>query len=493
MSLPGPPADGAAPSRRNDVPVWVVGVAIGVMIAMVVAVVLMLTHDSSGKPKESYPNAWDPRIAPYASIAEKERGLLFKHPVRVLFLSPTAFEKTVTTDEGELDKADREELEQYSGLLRAFGLIAGDIDLFDALNEASSAGTLAYYSLEDKQITVRGTSVTTAVRATLVHELTHVLQDQYFDIGDRMAALDKASEKGDSATQAEVLRSIIEGDAVRVEDLYRRSLPASQRKAMAAAEKEDQRGGRQRLAEVPAIVVTMQSSPYVLGQGLVKAVATKGGNKGVDALLRDSPTHENVLLDPMRVLGNDTSAELVARPTLEPGEKKFDSGEFGVVSLYLMLAERLPLAEALAAADGWGGDAYVAYDRDDEACARMTFQGRTTRDSARMGTALVRWVRAGPSGSASVSRSGETVTVQSCDPGADAAGGRDVSERALALVATRTAYAVTILEAGAAPGVAQCLAAGVVDAYPLSRLQDPRLGSDPVDAARIQRLAAGCR
>ena len=53
---------------------------------------------ASGKPKgPTYPAAWDARIAPYAKTAEKLRGLYFKHPVAVHFLSPEKFKKTVTS------------------------------------------------------------------------------------------------------------------------------------------------------------------------------------------------------------------------------------------------------------------------------------------------------------------------------------------------------------------------------------------------------------
>ena len=88
------------------------------------------------------------------------------------FLPPEEFEKTVTTDDKELDKDDRTELKQFTGLMRALGLISGDVDLFAAFNDFSGAGTLAYYSFEDKRITVRGQRITPAMRSTLVHELT---------------------------------------------------------------------------------------------------------------------------------------------------------------------------------------------------------------------------------------------------------------------------------------------------------------------------------
>ena len=80
----------------------------------------------------------------------------------------------------EAHRPDHRDIRRYTSLLRALGLVTGKVDLLGATNEANGAGTLAYYSFEDKQITIRGQRLTPAVRSTLVHELTHALQDQHF-------------------------------------------------------------------------------------------------------------------------------------------------------------------------------------------------------------------------------------------------------------------------------------------------------------------------
>ncbi len=487
----GPPPSPPAPKKK--IPLWVIGVAVAVMLALAGVVLFVLLHDTKSQ-KQTFPRVWDSRIAPYAKIAEQKRGLLFKHPVEVRFLSPAKFEKSVTTDETELDKDDREDIRQFEGLMRAFGLIDGDVDLFKAFNEASGAGTLAYYSFDDKRITVRGDTLTLAVRATLVHELTHVLQDQYFDLGDRMDAFGKASDKGEDTSEDDVLRAIGEGDANRAEERYRASLPRKQRRALAAAEAKDQKTGRDRLDKVPPIVVTLQSAPYALGDGLVAAVAAKGGNKALDRLFRDPPAHETALFDPFTVLAHDTGAEDVATPKLESGEKKFETGEFGVLTWYFMLAERLPLKDALAAADGWGGDAYVGYERDGNPCARIDYTGRTSADTSRMLSALQRWVAAAPGAAAQVSRHGGLVRFDSCDPGKSVHAGKDVSEDALSLVAVRAYLGVGLVRAGVPTKAAGCLAGKLAQEYPVSKLSDPKFGEgDPAVAQRVRQLAISCR
>ena len=450
----------------------------------------LLDDNDSGGP--SYPKAWDSRILPYTKIAEKQRGLLFKHPVTVRFLPPKEFEKTVTTEDKELDKDDRTELKQFTGLMRALGLISGDVDLFAAFNDFSGAGTLAYYSFEDKRVTVRGQRITPAMRSTLVHELTHVLQDQYFDIGERMEKLGK--DEGPDTGEESVLDAIIEGDATRVETRYRNSLNARQRKALDSGRDDELDQASGRMKKVPKVVVSMMTSPYTLGEGLVTAVAQDGGNKAVDKLFRDPPTHETALLNPFTVLDGDMGAEKVDVPELEKGEKKFGSGEFGVLTWYFMLAERLPLQEALAAADGWGGDSYAAFQRGDKTCARLSYEGDTSKDTTRMYSDLRQWTGQAPRGSAKVSRDGKLVRLESCDPGTTAHLGKDASQDAITLLATRAGLGIGLLRAGAPEAMAGCMADKLAQEYSVSKLTDPKFGADdPSVKARVQQLALDCR
>lgn len=486
---PAPP-DG---ERSSGTPVWLLVLIVALALALIGAVVLIVTHEGTAKSTRTYPDHWDSRVAPYVKITEKQRGLAFLHPVEVRFLPVAEFEKDITADEEELDDEDRAEIEQFTGLMRAFGLITGDVDLFAAINDFHGAGTLAYYSFKDERITIRGETVTPAVRSTLVHELTHVLQDQHFGVGDDLKKLSKANDD-EASSEGDVLEAIVEGDAERVEGLYRDSLTAKQRKALDAGQNDDAAQARKRIKQIPKVIVTMMSSPYTLGEALVQAVAADGGNAAVDDLFYDVPTHESSLLDPLEVLAGETDAVDVDVPGLQDGEKEFGSGEFGVLTWYLMLAERLPLLDALAAADGWNGDAYVAFERDGDSCARLAYAGQTPRDTNRMFSALQRWVAAAPGSPARVSHDGDVLQFESCDPGKAANVGNDVSQKAVGLLTTRTYIGVAMIRQGAPGDVARCLAGRLVQTYRVSQLVDPKFGADdPAVTARVQQLAASCR
>lgn len=492
MSLPPePPAAAPAESPSSDIPKWLILALVAVMVAGVglVAVVLLQDkpHTDAGP---TYPKQWDARVLPYVKIVQKERELTFLHPVPVRFLSDAAFEKTVTADEGKLDKDERKEIDQYTGLLRALGLLSGDVDLFDAFNDAHGSGTLAYYSPEKKEIVIRGDKLALAAQPTLVHELTHVLQDQHFAIGDRLDKLQAANEKK-STTEYDVFDAIVEGDASRIATDYRSSLPAAQRRALAASEATQRTDVMAEYKKIPKVVLTMISSPYSLGEAMVQAAAANGGNAAVDDLFRDPPAHDSVLLDPLAGLAEPDKPAAVDVPTLAGGEKKFVSGEFGALSLYFMLAERMPDLDALAAADGWDGDAFVAFERDGVSCERTAVRGDSPQATAALDAALRRWAAASPGSGAQVKDDGSLVRFESCDPGTTAAAGRDASVQALTLVTIRSQLGAVLLKQGAPAPAARCIAEKAVRQFSVPTLTASKLSASDTD--KLRKIAVSCR
>jgi hypothetical protein len=494
-----PAAEAPKADKPAEIPMWTIVVGGVLALALVVLAGVMILRPPGRHagalgplPESEFPTAWSARIKPIADEAAFLRGLSYVHPVPVRFLSPRKFEKALRGEQDEPTTKDRAELDHLTGLLRALGLIAGDVDLRAAIDDFQGGAVLAYYSFEDQRITVRGDKITPAIRATLVHELTHVLQDQNFQVGDELAKLDKRSDKaGDSAVT--VLQALIEGDAERVRYAYQDSLPAAQRQALVAAQNRQATEAQRRIADVPPLVVTELSSPYALGPGLAQAAFQNGGNTAVDQLFRKPPTHDNVLFDPFTVVTGASRVTKVPVPSLEHGEKSFESGELGVLTWYYLLAERLPLTQALAAASGWGGDAYVAFDRGSTTCARMSFAGRTPADTARMTTALQQWAAATP-GDQTVTSKGQQVDVASCDPGTAVAVADDHSADAMTLLATRTGFTLGVTKAGTVPlAAARCIADKLVNTFTLDQLTAPGFGSDAATQAQLTQLTLACR
>jgi len=482
----------------SEIPTWVVLVAAMLAFALAGLFGFVVLHDHGDDtvaapppPTHRYPAHWDKRIRPEVEVAEKQRGLDFKHAVRVRFLTPSTFERTLV-HEDRITAKDRRQIRQETGLLRALGLLSGNADLVRAEKDFSSAAVLAYYSFRTRSITIRGHHITPSVKATLVHELTHALQDQYFHVGRVFTQLGTLEHPTND--EQSVLHAITEGDAQRTEHAYGSSLGPRQRHALIAAQRREAGQAQAGLARVPRIIVALESSPYDLGEGLVRTVAENGGNAAVARMFRHPPRYDIALVDPFRLIQGHAGAMRVPAPAPGDGEKTFDSGDFGALSWYLMLSARLPAVQAMHTADGWGGDSFVGYRSAGRSCARMTYRGRTPAATSAMYSSLREWISAVPGASADVGLTGGLVRFRSCDPGA---GGAIVSadfRSAVDVLTTRTFIGATLLHSGASVPQARCLAGRLVDTYSVSQLNDPSFGAnDPTVTARIQQLGAACR
>src|SRR5207248_655356 len=140
------------------------------------------------------------------------------------YLPSNEFEKLIG-DDSNLTKADRDRVTRDEAVFRALGFIGGKVDLLRAYETHQSSDTLAYYDPDRQEIIVRGTTLDAAHRVTVAHELTHVLQDQHFDLRKLQKRAD-ASETGDVSA----LTALIEGDAVRIQDDYRQELTPTEQK-----------------------------------------------------------------------------------------------------------------------------------------------------------------------------------------------------------------------------------------------------------------------
>ncbi len=353
-----------------------------------------------------YPAHWDARVARLVSFVERQRELTFAHPVAVHFLTEAAFKKKVTTDPGTLTKSDKTDLANAVAFLRALGLIEGHTDLLQSINQNSSESTLAFYSPKDKTITVRGTHLDVATRVTLVHEMTHALQDQHFNL-TKLQERDHGDESG-------AIDALIEGDATTVENAYVKALSPAERQAY---EKETAAQDEAiDLTGVPPVVQIMSSAPYEFGPPFVAVLKADGGEAAVNAAFRNPPTTQEYIFDPTTWLRHDRE-ETVAKPAVPTGAKKFDDGNFEPIGWYVVLSEHIDPHEALRATDGWGGDEYVSYrTAAGRACTRIRFKGETQADTDQMRRALTGWVAAVPGIAATVSDEGTTVLFESCDP-----------------------------------------------------------------------------
>jgi len=442
-----------ATSRKA--PLWPFVASIAVLAVVVVSGVgaYRLTRGAG------HPSHWDEQVAPIASRVEALRGLTFKHPVKVSYLSVQSFEKKMTTSPADLRK-ERAQIQQSTALLRAAGLVGADVDLAGAVNTTQAADTVAFYDTTNKQIYVRGTGpLTIETRVTLAHELTHVLQDQHFDL-PRLEKRADASRSGSS----DALRALIEGDAIRIEKRYLTEQSPAEQRVYAGLSAHDSAQATQRTQAVPAVVDSFFGAPYVFGPEVVRVLEATDGSSAIDAALTGPTPSTRIFLDPTVI--NDAPL-LPPIPDLHPGEKAIrptsgSDDQFDDFTLYLMLAARLDPPAALRAADAYSSGSEVLYTSSGRTCFRASIAGRSAGADAYLGATLRRWTATMPD--ARVDTTGATTLLESCDPGSRANTPNDENiHDAVALAAGRDTLTATLAAEHVSGAVAACAARVLVE------------------------------
>ena len=417
---------------RGDAAVTIVALAAVVLFGSLGIVVLSRGHSGPAHPSE-----WDPRVLDIVHFDEQHRGLTFKHPVYVDFLDAKAYSDRARTDQSKLTDKEKHQLEVENGELRALGLSNSDIDLLQAQNDLVDTGTLAFYDPESQHVIVRGTDMTVGLRVTLAHEFTHVLQDQYFGIGKRRTSRFKTSQ------EESAFRALVEGDAVRIENEYVASLSDSEKQEYQDAHNKEVDNSNAGLANVPSALRALQSAPYYLGPPFDELLVASATQSELDDAFKDPPTTDEQLLAPPAFVHKQKALDVKA-PSLPDGvakSDKVDDGDFGALGLLVVLGERIDPLTALQAVDGWGGDAYIAYQQNGKTCMRLDVLGDTATDDDELRNAFDAWVKAMPPGAASTSSDGKALQLQTCDPGTDS--GLTLNNRAndvVQLPATRSQF-----------------------------------------------------
>ena len=463
-----------------------------------------------------YPASWDARVAGLARFVESNRGLTFAHPVHVDFLDDAAFGAEVAVAGGEPTPTDRAAMQAEAARLRAFGLLDGELDLIAAGGTLAGETTLAFYRFEDERIIVRGTAIDTSLEVTLVHELTHALQDQHYQLGKRTEERESNSAFG----------ALVEGDAEYVANLYLESLPPTEQEAYY---EEQQRIAEDiDLGDIPEVLLAMQSTPYELGPGLGGARRAAGGpprlaagglwgppppppgggpgvggarradggTRRLDDAFMWPPTTDEQLLSPSAYLAQEDALS-VGTPAVFEGEQRVPGTEpdtFGALSWYVVLTERIDPHDALAAVDGWGGDIQVNLERDGKQCARLLFRGDHTTDADEMASALREWADRMPDGMTDLRTADDSLTFTACDPGKSAHLATGRAADAMVLPVARSQVFAMLLADGEEVDASWCFADAIVAGSSVKELLDTEGGffATPEGQDRIANASAEC-
>jgi hypothetical protein len=337
--------------------------------------------------------------------AEKYRGLKLKHPVPYGALDEKGLSAKVA--ETLAEELPAKELRALDLSLQAFGLLPEGASAGKIYRDLLGQQVAAFYDPERKYLAMverRGANGAGALgkavgddlarraeEGILVHELTHAVDDQNFDI--REATKGDPLEDGSAA-----YLSLVEGDAtVTMFDfvLGRRieGIPGFDKNfggllsSSGLASLSPDLPGAAGIADAPPWFRESLFFSYFQGFAFCLDVARRGGQKLLDyAFAKDPPRSTEQILHPEKWYGRRDDPVGLAWPDLSralPGWQKAAEGQLGEEGIGILLRQAFPAEEAraTAAATGWGGDRFAVYEQGGGKAGRRLLLWVTEWDS----------------------------------------------------------------------------------------------------------------
>jgi len=264
------------------------------------------------------------------------------------------------------EKVQMEEL-----IYRTLGIIPDDYDYGSNMVQFLVSQLGGYYDPHRKRFVMASWLPFVTQRTVAVHELTHALQDQHYNL---QSLLDSRSDNGD---QNLAHAALAEGDAtaVMIDDGRRENnLPPLAKEASIETLILQQILGMNIGSQTGSVPESLKATlifPYSSGLRFVHAVMQKGGYGALERVYRNPPTSSRAILHPDEYLAGAFTPEI---PTPEQVSSK---GALGVVEYTDILGEFVissifandPVvrSQGVEAARGWVGDRVVVGPRSGDA------------------------------------------------------------------------------------------------------------------------------
>ena len=188
-----------------------------------------------------------------------------------------------------------------------------------------------------------------------IHELTHALQDQYFNLN----SLGIADKENDD--KAIAVMSLIEGDATLVILHYFTKYESFDIKMMLTAISMDS----SKLNNAPYVMQRSLMFPYSEGLSLLKKIHKRSGWSGVNEAYKEPPASSEQVLHPEKYLEKSDEPVHVNLPDFKRllGKKwlLLDSNVMGELNIRILFDIYLGKKRSFKPSAGWGGDRYAVY------------------------------------------------------------------------------------------------------------------------------------
>ena len=253
-----------------------------------------------------------------------------------------------------------EEIRIEEKIYKALFMISQDVSLYEARLEWTGMFHAAKWQGKI-YVVEENFDVTNEFKAksTFVHELTHIMQESYslperttFDGAKALTSL----KEGDATFMADILENqgvVPSFWSVTPDDGTSLSVPLVLL------------FGDVVQPTLPDTIDDLNRFPYRYGVEFVKELYAQGGWETVEEAYENPPNTTEQIMHPEKYFAQE-DAQTVEAPSItgDWNLKKTDS--FGEYFILVMLDNWISETEAEKAAEGWGGDNFTYYERDDD-------------------------------------------------------------------------------------------------------------------------------
>jgi len=227
---------------------------------------------------------------------------------------------------------------------KALFMIPQDTDLYEVklswtgmYHAAKWKGKI--YVVEDNFDITKNSSVT----ATFVHELTHIMQDDY------------SLPQKTTLDASKALTSLKEGDASLMAATYNNDgiVPPSAEVRMPTS------------SSIPETIDWLNRFVYRYGLEFAKALYQKGGWETLNQAYSSLPNTTEQILHPEKYF-NQENSQTIEAPTITGNWSLTKTDRLGEYFIQVMLDHWISAEDSKAAASGWGGDIFSYYKNGDE-------------------------------------------------------------------------------------------------------------------------------
>jgi hypothetical protein len=277
------------------------------------------------------------------------------------------------------------------------GLLEPGFDLTTFYIDLLSEQVAGYYDNETKEMFVIGEQFGGEEHLTYSHEYDHALQDQNYDTQNDLQINKESCERDPERCSA--VRALQEGDATLVYMSWVTQYATAQDYLDILKFTTDLK--MPVYDSAPEYLKEDLMFPYTNGLAFVEYLFDKGGWAAVNAAYADVPVSTEQIMHPERYPDDKPVMVELADFTsaLGDGWQEIDRSVMGEWFTYLILAKgldssyRLDASTASSAAEGWGGDAYVAYynEQSSQAVMVLSYSWDTLSDADEYTSALVQY------------------------------------------------------------------------------------------------------